>query len=131
MHQFSPSSIDESNSIGMSLTNSEMLPNAFSSNLVGGRKVNRRKMRKIYKSYKKKHSSRGRTIKQQLRSLKEGVLTKLFNRSKKHGHKHGRSRRHRSRRHYQKGGNYDPAFLSRALASNNAELNGLFTSCQV
>jgi hypothetical protein len=127
MHQYSPASITDSNGIGMSLTNSEMPPNTFSSNLVGGRKVNRRKMRKIYKSYKKKHSSRGRTIKQRLRSLKEGVLSKLFNRSKKHGHRH----RHKSKRHYQKGGNYDPAFLSRALASNNASLNGILTSCQI
>lgn len=131
MHEFSPASITDSNGIGMSLTNSEMPPNAFSSNLVGGRKLNRKKMRKIYKSYKKKHSSRGRSIKQRLRSLKEGVLSKLFNRSKKHGHRHGRSHRHRSKKHYQKGGNYDPAFLSRALASNNASLNGILTSCQV
>ena len=125
MQQFLPAPITDSNCIGMSLTNSEMLPNAFSSNLVGGRKINRKKMRKIYKSYKKKHSSKGRTIKQRLRSLKEGVLSKLFKSSKKHGH------RRRSRRHYQKGGNYDPAFLTRALASNNASLNGILTSCQV
>lgn len=110
------------------LDNSNVSPGTFTSNLVGGRRVSRRKMRKIYRSYKKSNSSRGKTIKQRLRSLKEGVLSRLFNRSKKHVHR--KNKRH-GRRQLQRGGSHDSAFLNRALASPNESLQGMLSSCHV
>jgi hypothetical protein len=128
MVSLTPASINDSNDSAV-LSNSNMPPNAFSSNLVGGKKLNRRKMRKIYKSYKKTHSRRGKTMKQKLLSLKDTVMNKLLNKSKKHKH-HKHKRSHHQKR-TQKGGNYDSAFVNRALASPNASLIGLFTSCPV
>ena len=132
MHELSPSPLDQTTPT-MATTNSNMTPGTFTSNLVGGRKVSRRKMRKIYKSYKKSNSSRGKSIKQQLKSLKQGVLSRLFNKSKKNTrtrmHRHGKKRC--NKRHTQRGGNHDSASVFRAMASPNASLNGMFTSCMV
>ncbi len=128
MVSLSPASINDSNDSQV-LSNSNMPPNAFSSNLVGGKKLNKRKMHSVYKSYKKKHSSRGKSMKQKLRLLKDTVLNKLFNKTKKHKHQNHKHRR--NRKHSQKGGNYDSSFVNRALASPNASLIGLFSSCHV
>jgi hypothetical protein len=130
MHELSPALLNDAEG-PMQMSNSNQLPGTFTSNLVGGRRVSRRKIRKIYRSYKKSNSSRGKTIKQRLRSLKEGVLSRLFNKSKKHSRMHRHGKKRCNKRHLQRGGSHDSAFLNRALASPNESLQGMLSSCVV
>ena len=125
MTNSSPASIAES---GMSsLTNSNAFPGAFTSNLVGGKRISRKQMRKIYRSYKNKYSRRGRSIKKRSKtmSMKSNFFTKMF---KKIGSKKNKNKRSR---YNKRGGNagFDPNMVNRALSTASISTFGEGSSC--
>ena len=124
--------ISESSASSLSpMSNSNLPPNAFSSNLVGGKRISRKQMRKIYKSYKNKYSSRGRSIKKRVKSMSmssgSNFITRMF---KKIGSKKNKKHRHGKRSRYNKRGGsvYNPEI---ALASASLSTFGQPTSCLI
>ena len=127
MTNSSPASITESSML--SLTNSNALPGAFSSNLVGGKRISRKQMRKIYRSYKNKYSRRGRSIKKRAKTMSmssgSNFITRMF---KKIGSKKNKNKRSR---YNKRGGSasFDPNMVNRALASASISTFGEGSSC--
>jgi hypothetical protein len=115
MNKFVPSLIDDNNS-GNVYQNSQPT-GLFSSNLVGGRRISRRKISNIYKSYKKRrnHKHSKRSIKRSMKSMPGKFLTRMFSSMKS-------KKMRKSRR--QRGGN---TAIDRALAAPARV--GELTSC--
>jgi hypothetical protein len=127
--------IAESSASSLSpMTNSNLPPNAFSSNLVGGKIISRKQMRKIYKSYKNKYSSRGRSIKKRVKSMSmssgSNFITRMFKKIGSKKNKNHKKHRHGKQSRYNKRGGsvYNPEI---ALASASLSTFGQPTSCLI